>query len=127
MYTEPEQDDEVVIETWRTAGGARRASTTRPFSTAASGSKRRRSPYLSLRSTAQVIEGLVWLYGVLGAIASVVVMTSTAEVAPSLLAPRSVHPYVGLGLALLLAVAITSAFLLLFSRWVAAWAYSKTH
>src|SRR5262245_37148221 len=126
MYTEQERDDELVIETWRTADGARKAGTTRPLSIAAGGSKRRRSPYPSLRSTAQVIEGLVWLYGVLGAIASVVVMTST-EVDPRLLAPRSVHPYVGLGLALLLAVAITSAFLLLFSRWVAAWAYSKMH
>jgi hypothetical protein len=127
MYTEPERDDELVIETWSTAGGARTASTTRPFSTAVDGSKRLRSPYPSLRSTAQVIEGLVWLYSVLGAIASVVVMTSTQEVDSSLLAPRSVHPFVGLGLALLLAVTITSAFLLLFSRWVAAWAYSRMH
>jgi hypothetical protein len=127
MYREPERDNELVIETWRPAGGMPKDGTTRSSSTGAGGSKRRGSPYPSLRSTAEIIEGLVWLYGLFGAIASVVVLTRTDEVDSRLLASRTVHPYVGLGLGLLLAVAVTSAFLLLFSRWVAAWAYSKMH
>jgi len=119
MYPEQERGNELVVETWETAA--------RPPVSGEQRGRKRRSPYSSLRATAEVIEGLVWLYGCFGAIASVVVMTRTDAVDSRLLASKSVHPYVALGLGLLLAVAITSAFLLLFSRWVAAWAYSKMH
>jgi hypothetical protein len=88
-------------------------------------STRRRSPYSSLRSAAEVTEALVWLYGVLGIIGSVVLMTTTKEVGNGLAGARSEHPYVGIGLGLLLGVAMTSAFLVLFARLAAAWAFSR--
>ena len=125
MDTKPKRTAESAVQTRGITARRENARPSKRAAAALTSTPQRRSPYSSLRSAAEVTEALVWLFGVLGVIGSVVLMTTTKEVGNGLVGSRPEHPYVGLGLGLLLAVGMTSAFLVLFARLAAAWAFSR--